>query len=56
MVKVMFEKHISDPLDTVTAILSGSKWSVLLLRTVLKDAMGRFFHFLPGDKDEGLCG
>ena len=39
----MFAKNISALVPTVTAILSGSKWSVLRLRIVLQDAMGSIF-------------
>ena len=32
---------------TVTAILPGSTWPVLVLITVTQDAMGRICHFIP---------
>ena len=37
--KVIFQGCMADPLQTITAILSGSKWSGLLLRIVLQDAL-----------------
>ena len=36
---MQFEGCAAEPLTTVTAILSGSKWSCLLLRIVLQDAL-----------------
>ena len=33
------EGRVAEPLQTITAILPGSKWSCLLLRTVLLDAL-----------------
>ena len=34
-----FEGCAAEPLTTITAILPGSKWSCLLLRTVLQGAL-----------------
>ena len=36
---VQFEGCVAEPLRTITAILPGSKWSCLLLRIVLQDAL-----------------
>ena len=38
---VQFEGCAAEPLTTITAILSGSKWSCLLLRIVLQDALAK---------------
>ena len=35
--RVQFEGCVAEPLQTITAILPGSKWSCLLLRSVLQD-------------------
>ena len=37
--RVQFEGCAAEPLTTITAILPGSKWSCLLLRIVLQDAL-----------------
>ena len=37
--KVTFENNVSGPMVTITAILPGSKLSVLFLRSVVQDAM-----------------
>ena len=37
--RVQFEGCVAEPLQTITAILPGSKWSCLLLRIVLQDAL-----------------
>ena len=37
--RVQFEGCAAEPLQTITAILPGSKWSCLLLRIVLQDAL-----------------
>ena len=37
--RVQFEGCAAEPLRTITAILPGSKWSCLLLRIVLQDAL-----------------
>ena len=37
--RVQFEGCVAEPLQTTTAILPGSKWSCLLLRFVLQDAL-----------------
>ena len=37
--RVQFEGCAAEPLTTITAILPGSKWSCLLLRVVLQDAL-----------------
>ena len=36
---VQFEGCVADPLQTITAMLPGSKWSVLLLRSVMQHAL-----------------
>ena len=36
---VQFEGCLAEPLQTITAILPGSKWNCLLLRIVLQDAL-----------------
>ena len=37
--RVQFEGCVAEPLQTITAIIPGSKWSCLLLRIVLQDAL-----------------
>ena len=36
---MQFEGCVAEPLQTITAIFPGSKWSCLLLRIVLQDAL-----------------
>ena len=36
--RVQFKRCEAEPLQTITVILPGSKWSCLLLRIVLQDA------------------
>ena len=36
--RVQFEACVAEPLQTISAILPGSKWGCLLLRIVLQDA------------------
>ena len=36
---VQFENCVAEPLQTITAILPGSKWSSWLLRIVLQDSL-----------------
>ena len=43
-----FEGYVAEPLQTITAILPGSKWSCLLLRSVLHEN-------LPLFEPEGFC-
>ena len=38
--RVQYEGSVAEPLQTITAILPGSKWGCLLLRMVLQDALG----------------
>ena len=38
---------MAGPLQTITAILPGSKWSCLLLRLVLQDALGEVLKVYP---------
>ena len=45
---VQFEGCAAEPLTTITAILPGSKWSCLLLRIVLQDALSEVTkNYLP---------
>ena len=37
--RAQFEGCVAEPLRTITAMLPGSKWSCLLLRIVLQDAL-----------------
>ena len=52
---VQFEGCAAEPLQTITAILPGSKWSCLLLRIVLQDALSEvtkiYHHGLGETKD-----
>ena len=52
--RVQFKGCVAGPLQTITAILPGSKWSCMLLRVVLQDALG--YKNLPPAKIDGLCG
>ena len=45
--RVQFEGCVAKPLQTITAILPGSKWSCLLLRIVLQDALSEVTKFYP---------
>ena len=45
--RVPFEGAVADPLQTITAILRGSKWSVLLLRMVMQEAMSEVLSVYP---------
>ena len=45
----------AEPLTTITAILPGFKWSCLLLRCVLQDALSEVTKFLPSTEVEGFC-
>ena len=44
---VLFEGCVADPLQTITAILPGSNWSVLLLRIVMQDAISEVLKVFP---------
>ena len=48
--RVQFEGCAAEPLKTITAILPGSKWSCLLLRIVLQDALSEVTKFFPSLK------
>ena len=48
--RVQFEGCAAEPLTTITAILPGSKWSCLLLRIVLQDALGEVTKICPSSK------
>ena len=45
--RVQLEGCVAEPLQTITAILPGSKWSCLLLRVVLQDALSEVTKFNP---------
>ena len=45
--RVQFEGCVAEPLQTITARLLGSKWSCLLLRIVLQDALNEVTKILP---------
>ena len=45
--RVQFEGCAAEPLTTITAIFPGSKWSCLLLRIVLQDALSEVTKFYP---------
>ena len=45
--RVQFEGCAGEPLQTITAILPGSKLSRLLLRIVLQDALSEVTQFYP---------
>ena len=45
--RVPFEGAVADPLQTITAILRGSTWSVLLLRMVMQEAMSEVLSVYP---------
>ena len=45
--RVQFEGCVEEPLQTIPAILPGSKWSCLLLRSVLQDALSEVLKIHP---------
>ena len=45
--RVQFEGCVAEPLHTITVILPGSKWSCLLLRIVLLDALSEVTLIYP---------
>ena len=45
--RVQFEGCVAVPLQTITAILPGSKWSCLLLRIMLQDALSEVTKIYP---------
>ena len=45
--RVQFEGCVAEPLQTITAILPGSKWSCLLLKIVLQDAFSEVTKIFP---------
>ena len=45
--RVQFEGCVAEALQTITAILLGSKWSYLLLRIVLQDALSEVTKIFP---------
>ena len=44
---MQLEGCVAEPLQTITAILPGSKWSCLLLRVVLQDALSEVTKIYP---------
>ena len=54
--RVQFEGCVAEPLQTVMAILLGSKWSCSLLRMVLQDALSEVTKNVPAPEVEGVCG
>ena len=54
--RVQFEGCVAEPLRTITAILPGSKWSCLLLRIVLQDALSEVTKITLRQRFEGFCG
>ena len=47
---MQFRGSAAEPLTTITAILPGSKWSCLLLRIVLQDALSEVTKIYPSRK------
>ena len=47
---MQFEGCVAEPLQTITAILPGSKWSCLFLRIVLQDALSEVTKICPSLK------
>ena len=45
--RVQFEGCVAEPLQTITAIMPGSKWSSMLLRIVLQDALSEVTEVYP---------
>ena len=45
--QVQIEWCVAEPVQTITAILFGSKWSRLLRRTVLQDAFSEVLKIYP---------
>ena len=48
--RVHFEGCVAEPLQTITAILPGSKWSCMLLRIVLQDSVSEVTKVYPPSK------
>ena len=46
--RVQFEGCVAEPFQTISAILPGSKWSCLLLRIVLQDALSEVMKIILG--------
>ena len=53
---VQFEGCAAETLTTITAKLPGSKWSCLLLRIVLRDALSEVTKKRNSFEVEGFCG
>ena len=45
--RVQFKGCVAEPLHTIMGILPGSKWSCLLLRIVLQDALSEVTKIYP---------
>ena len=54
--RVEFEGCVADPHPTITAIIPGSKWSCLLLRIVLQDALNEVTNILSTAEAGGFSG
>ena len=54
--RVQFESCVAEPLQTITVILRGSKWSCLLLRIVLQDALSKVTKNFPPLRSRVLVG
>ena len=52
---VLFDGCVADPLQTITAILPCSKWSVLLLRNVMRDAMSEVLQLYQQLTPKCVC-
>ena len=53
---MQFVGCVAEPLQTITVILPGSRWSCLHLRAVLQDALSEVTKNKPVSEVEGLCG
>ena len=51
---VIFEACVAGPLPTMTAIVPGSKWSCLLLPSVLQDVFSEVLKLYPLLTHEGF--
>ena len=51
-----FENNVSDPLQTITAISLGSKWSVLLLMIAMQEAKTGKSLLMPSIKNKSIRG
>ena len=53
--RAQFEGCVAEALQTIMAILPGSKWSCLLLRIASQDAMSEVTKIYPLLKLRGVC-